>query len=138
MTVRFNDLEVGSTIPERVMPPLARVQIAMYAGASGDFNPIHIDDEQARSNGLPGIIAHGMLPMAFLGRLLTDWVPQRSIRKFSARFTAMAFPGDSITCRGRVTAKSDSPAGKLVELELSAVNQKGEPILAGSAHVVLD
>ena len=136
MTLRFEDLRVGEAIPELVSPPLDRVQIAMYAGASGDFNPIHIDDDQARRTGLPGIIAHGMLPMALLGRLLTGWVPQRAIRDYSVRFTAMAFPGDSITRRGVVKAKNE--AGKRVELELTAVNQRGEPIIAGSAHIVLE
>lgn len=135
--VRFHDLTVGQAIPEVVKGPLDRVQIAMYAGASGDFNPIHIDDEQARANKLPGIIAHGMLLMAFLGQAVTNWAPQQAIRSLSGRFTAMAFPGDVVTCRGIVKAKFEEDGARLVDLELSAVNQKGEQLLAGLARLAL-
>lgn len=137
MPVRFADVNIGQTLPELVKPPLDRVQIAMYAGASGDFNPIHIDDAEARANKLPGVIAHGMLSMAFLGQVLTDWVPQEAIRSFSVRFVAMLFPGDVITCRGVVKAKSEATGEKLVDIELSAVNQKGETKLAGQASIAL-
>lgn len=137
MSVRFQDVQVGDTIPELVKPALDRVRIARFAGASGDFNPIHIDDAAAHANKLPGIIAHGMLSMAFLGQLLTNWVPQKALRSVSTRFTAMAFPGDVITCRGVVKAKLEEGGEKLVELELSAVNQKGEQTLAGLARVAL-
>lgn len=135
MTVRFADIAVGDSIPELTKPPIDRTQLALFAGASGDHNPIHLDDEQARAGGLPGVIAHGMLSMAFLGQVLTGWVPQSAIRSFSARFTAMAFPGDTIVCKGVVTAKSED--GNLVDLELSAVNQHGKQTLAGAARVAL-
>ena len=137
MTVCFNDIKVGDAIPPLVKPPLDRVRIAMFAGASGDFNPIHIDDQAAHANNLPGVIAHGMLSMAFLGQLLTGWAPRRALRGFSTRFTAMAFPGDIITCRGVVKAKFEENGEKLVELELSAVNQRGEQTLAGQARIAL-
>lgn len=137
MTVRFQDIQVGQAIPQLVRPPLDRVQIAMFAGASGDFNPIHIDDEQARVNRLPGIIAHGMLSMAILAQVVTNWVPQKAVRTLSARFTAMAFPGDVLTCSGVVKAKSEENGETLVDLELSAVNQRGEQTLAGQARVAL-
>jgi acyl dehydratase len=137
MTVRLADLAVGESLPDMAKPPITRTQLALFAGASGDHNPIHLDDEQARSGGLPGVIAHGMLSMAFLGQALTGWVPQTAIRSFSARFTAMAFPGDTITCKGVVVARQEENGETLVDLELSAVNQDGRQTLAGNARVAL-
>lgn len=137
MTVRFADIAVGDRIPELAKTPIDRTQLALFAGASGDHNPIHLDDEQARAGGLPGVIAHGMLSMAFLGQVLTNWVPQSAIRSFSARFTAMAFPGDTIVCSGVVTAMSSEGGESVVDLDLSAVNQHGKQTLAGAARVAL-
>jgi acyl dehydratase len=137
MTVRLADLAVGESLPDLSKPPITRTQLALFAGASGDHNPIHLDDEQARSGGLPGVIAHGMLSMAFLGQALTGWVPQTAIRSFSARFTAMAFPGDTITCKGVVVARQVENGETLLDLELSAVNQDGRQTLAGNARVAL-
>lgn len=137
MTLKFTDLEVGSRIPDVVKGPLTRSQIALFAVPSGDHNPIHLDDEVARQGGLPGVIAHGMLNMAYLSQALIGIAPQRNIREFSARFLAMAFPGDIITCTGEVTAKKQVGKDNIVELKLAALNQKGEKILDGSAQVAL-
>jgi acyl dehydratase len=134
---RFDDVRVGETIPVFAAPAVSHLQLALFAGAAADHNPIHVDDAAARGGGLPGVIAHGMLSMAFLGRLLTRWVPQQSIRSLSARFVAMAFPGDVITCTGTVAAKSSERGENRVELELAAQNQKGEKILVGKATVAL-
>jgi len=84
---------------------------------------------------LSGVIAHGMLDMAFLAQLLTRWVPQKSIRMFNARFVAMAYPGDVISCTGKIAGKSE--ADHTVELELAAANQRGEKVLTGKATVAL-
>jgi acyl dehydratase len=137
MTVCFQDLRVGDNIPELVTPTIDRVQIVMFAGASGDFNPIHFDDERARGNGLPGIIAHGMLSIAILGRLLTNWVPITAVRSFSVRFNAMVFPGDMLTCGGVVKTKTEQSGEQLVELDLSVINQRREPTLIGNAWIAL-
>jgi acyl dehydratase len=139
MSVRFEDIAIGDAIPELVKGPISRTQLALFAGASGDHNPIHLDDAEARAGGLPGVIVHGMLSMAFLGQMLTNWVPSAAVRSFSARFTATAVPGDTLTCRGVVKAKTNGLADgqKLVELEISAVNQRGEQTLAGTATVAL-
>jgi len=134
---RYDDLSVGDALPDLVKAPIDRLQLALYAGASSDYNTIHLDDEVARTGGLPGVIAHGMLSMAFLGQQLTAWVPQQQLRGFSARFVAMAFPGDTITCRGRVAAKSEVDGERRVELELSAENQDGRKVLTGRAEVAL-
>lgn len=134
---RFEQISVGDSIPQLSLPPIDKVGLAMYAGASGDFNPIHLDEDQATANGLPGIIAHGMLSMALLGRVLTQWVPRRNIRSFSTRFVAMTLLGDVITCKGTVTAKSEEGGEKLVDLALTAENQKGEKTLVGTARVAM-
>ncbi len=134
----FDDFNVGDAIPEMQKPPITRTQLALFAGASGDHNPIHLDDDEARKGGLPGVIAHGMLNMAYLGQLLSGFVPQEKIRTFNARFVAMAAPGDTITCRGEVAAKRQEGGENLLDLQIVAVNQKDETVLDGAASIALD
>jgi acyl dehydratase len=136
--VQFKDIKVGDAIPAITNPAISHLQLALYAGAGADHNPIHVDEEAAKAGGLPGIIAHGMLPLGFLGRLLTQWVPQKQVRSLSARFVAMALPGDVITCSGKVAAKREERGEKLVDLEIAAQNQKGENLQLGKATVVLN
>ncbi|MBL6932141.1 MAG: MaoC family dehydratase [Rhodospirillales bacterium] len=135
---KFDDFNVGDAIPETTKGPITRTQLALFAGASGDHNPIHLDDEEARKGGLPGVIAHGMLNMAYLGQLLSDFVPQSNIRSFSARFVAMTVPGDTITCRGEVAEKREENGEKRLDLKIVAVNQKDETVLDGAASIALD
>jgi acyl dehydratase len=135
--VLFEDINVGDSIPSITKPAISHLQLALYAGAGADHNPIHVDEEAAKAGGLPGIIAHGMLPLGFLGQLLTQWVPQRHVRSLSARFIAMAFPGDVITCNGKVAGKREDAGQKLVDVEIVAQNQKGENIQLGKATVAL-
>jgi len=136
--VAFEDINVGDAIPALTMPAITHLQLALYASAGADHNPIHVDEQAAKAGGLPGIIAHGMLPLGFLGRLLTQWVPQKQLRSLSARFVGMAFPGDVITCSGRIAGKREHAGEKLVDLELAAQNQKGENLQIGKATVVLN
>ena len=135
--ITFENLKVGDAIPSLTMPAISHLQLALYAGAGADHNPINLDQEAARAGGLPGIIAHGMLPLGFLGQLLTQWVPQKQLRSLSARFVAMAYPGDVISCSGKVAAKREQSGEKLVDLEIAAQNQKGENIQVGKATVAL-
>lgn len=136
-SVHFDTINVGDSIPSLVKPPITRLQLALFAGAACDHNPIHVDEDAAKGGGLPGVIAHGMLTMAFLGQLVADWAPQRRIHSLNARFVAMAFPGDVITCTGRVTGKAAVDGENMVELELAVENQKGEKVQVGKAAVVL-
>ncbi len=131
------EIEVGMPIQGISKGPVTRTQLALFAGASGDHNPIHLDDEEAKAGGLPGVIVHGMLMMAILGQMLTQWVPQSRVRKFSNRFAAMAVPGDTITCSGKVVAKREEGGEKLVDVEVIAQNQKGDTLLKGIATVAL-
>ncbi len=133
----FETVKVGDAIPSLTKPAISHLQLALYAGAGADHNPIHVDEQAAKAGGLPGIIAHGMLPLGFLGQLLIQWVPQRQVRSLSARFVAIAFPGDVITCSGKVAGKREQAGEKLIDLELVAQNQKGENIQLGKATVAL-
>ena len=135
--IRFSDIKVGDSIPAVTKPAISHLQLALYAGAGADHNPIHVDEQAAKAGGLPGIIAHGMLPLGFLGQLLTQWVPQKQVRSLSARFVLMAFPGDIITCSGKVAGKREAAGEKLVDLEIAAQNQNGENIQVGKATVAL-
>ncbi|MBN9477330.1 MAG: hypothetical protein ABS43_03380 [Bordetella sp. SCN 67-23] len=133
----FEDVEVGQTL-ELEKPAITRLQIAKFAGASGDFNPSHVDEDIARDvGGMGGVFAHGMIGMGFLGQLLTDFLWDRPLRMFSTRATVIVRPGDSLTCRAKVVRKRVDDEDNLVEFELEAVNQKGEVTHTGKAEAVL-
>lgn len=132
--ITFDDLRVGESLPPLVKTVSAE-QIRQYAAASGDHNPIHLDEAFARSAGLPGVIAHGMLTMAFVNQMVTDWRgDRRRVRSLGGRFAAMVRPGDQIVCSGRVAAKD--PPSRTVTLHVGAQNQRGEAVLTkGIAQV---
>jgi len=124
-------LQVGDMLPPLVLPPLTRHTLALYCGASGDHNPIHVDIDFARAAGLPDVIAHGMLSVAWLGRLLTNWVPQQAIRRLDVRFVAPTQVGERITCSGRVVEKTATT----VRLALQTANEAGTVKISGEAEV---
>jgi acyl dehydratase len=136
-TPRFDEVAVGDALPSLTLPALDRTTLALYAGASGDHNPIHIDIDVARRAGLPDVIGHGMLSMAWLGRLLTNWAPQSALRRFDVRFQGITHLGNVITCSGRIVEKLERDGERLVRIELAAVNQHGERKTAGEALVAL-
>lgn len=128
----------GDMLPELVMGPITEAGIAAFAQASGDRNPIHLDHAAARDVGLPGIIVHGMLTMAYLGRFITDRFGIAAVRRLETRFSAMAFPGDTLTFRARVqNAAEPSHDDGLTRLELEVANQRGETVLTGLAAIAL-
>lgn len=131
----YNAISLDDDIPVLEMPPLTRQTLAIYCGASGDHNPIHVDIDFARESGLDDVIAHGMLVMAYMGRALTNWVPQAAIRSFETRFLAMTRIGDAITVRSRITEKFDDAGTPCVRVELTATDQRGEIKTAGGAVV---
>lgn len=133
----YDALAVGDELPPLELPPLRRVNLAIYCGASGDHNPVHVDSDFARESGLGDVIAHGMLIMAYGGRVLTQWVPQSAIRSFQARFMAMTRIGDAITARARVVEKLEQGGERCVRLEVTTENQHGEIKTSGSALVAL-
>lgn len=124
---------IGAEVSRLEVDPISRATLALYAGASGDHNPIHIDIDAARAAGLEDVIAHGMLVMAYLGRCLSQAVDQRRIERWSVRFTAMTRVGEAVSCRARLVELSDGRA----RLALTAA-AAGEVKLQGEAIVRLD
>jgi len=131
------ELSAGSALPELRKDAITKLQLVKYAGASGDYNLIHTDDETARRVSLDGVIAHGMLSMAFLGQYLCWLTGPESIRRLTVRFVEMVRPGDVLTCRGRVKAKELELEGQRVTLELWTENQRAQPVTTGEAEVVI-
>jgi acyl dehydratase len=133
----FDSLNVGDALPAFQTEPISRLALALYCGASGDHNPIHVDIDFARAAGQPDVFAHGMLSMAYLGRLLTHWVPQQALRQFGVRFVAITHVGDRITCRGSVVEKFLADGETRVRLAVSTVGADGQLKLSGDAVVAL-
>ncbi|HKV31052.1 MAG TPA: MaoC/PaaZ C-terminal domain-containing protein [Candidatus Dormibacteraeota bacterium] len=122
----FENVSTGHTLPS-LTKQVTVEQIRQYAEASGDRNPIHLDEGFARSAGLPGVIAHGMLTMAFANQMVTDWLGDRSLlKRLQGRFAGMVLPGDEVTVSGSVASKDD--ATRRVLINLVATNQRGEKV----------
>jgi acyl dehydratase len=132
-----SDLQVGSALPALTLPPLTRLTLALYCGASGDHNPIHVDIDFAKKAGYDDVFAHGMLSMAWLGRLLTNWVPQAQIREFGVRFTALTRVGEVIRCTGVVTELFEAGGERRARLSIQTANTDGQVKLLGDAVVGL-
>jgi acyl dehydratase len=135
--IYFDDVKVGVELPALVKGPIQQIQLTRYAGASGDFNPIHQDPEFAKAAGMGGVFAHGMLSMGFVAQAVTDWAGAGSVRKIGVRFAALVRLKDTVTCRGRVVATSQKDGVNLVELDVWAENGKGEKVVTGKATVAL-
>lgn len=136
-TPRFDELQVGDALPPLALPPIDRTTLALFAGASNDHNPMHIDIDFARRGGMPDVFAHGMLSMAYLGRLLTQWVDQRRIRQVNARFAGITHLADQITCTGKVVEKFEADGERRVKLQIQTANQDGQVKIVGDATVAL-
>ena len=131
------DIQVGTEIPALELPPISRFTLALYAGASGDHNPIHIDSDFAKKAGMPDVFAHGMLSMAYLGRMLTNWRPQAQLRKFGNRFAAITQLQDVITCSGKVVELIERDGETLARCEIQATRADGEQTLIGEALIAV-
>ena len=126
----FEDVSKGDLAPE-VAHALTRTDLVRYAGASGDFNPMHSDEVAAKAAGLPSVFGHGMFTAGLLGRAITDYVGVGNLKNYKVRFTKQTWPGETLTTR--ITVKNKSADDKLVELECVVVNQSGESKLEGVA-----
>jgi acyl dehydratase len=139
MALDFGAVKVGDELPER-SNRVDRAQLVMYAGASGDFNPIHWNDEFARMVGLPGVISHGMFTMALVTRMLADWVGDVApVRSVSVQFRKEVLPEETVVARGRVVEKDDASRTVTVELwaELTRDGEILKPIKNGRAVLTL-
>ena len=130
--------QTGNPLPEIVKDPITKVQLVKYAGASGDFNPIHFDEETARNRGLKGIIAHGMLSMAFLGQLAESAFGAGNVRKLEVHFRGMVNLGDVITLKGTVEDVREEKGRTIAVCEIEAVNPEGNVITSGTAEAWME
>jgi acyl dehydratase len=133
----FDTVHVGDELSTLQLPPVDRTTLGLFAGASGDHNPIHIDIDVARRAGLLDVFAQGMLGMAWLGRLITGWAPQSQLRRFDARFLGITHLGNAMRCTGRVIEKLDHLGESCVRIELLSANQFGQTKIIGEALVAL-
>jgi acyl dehydratase len=130
-------LQVGQELPPLTLDPVDRTTLFLFGGASGDHNPIHVDIDFARKAGMPDVFAHGMLGMAWMGRLLTRWAPQARLRKFDARFQGITHLGNTITVTGKVAEIVELGSERCARIELLNTNQYGQVKIAGEALVAL-
>jgi acyl dehydratase len=130
-------LKVGDILEPLTQKPISRSTLALFAGASGDHNPIHIDIDFAKSVGLDDVFAHGMLGMAYLGRFLTLFVDQKNLRSYSVRFSSITQVGAELKCSGKVTEIFEEKDEKFMKLELSATDQNNDVKLMGNAVIAI-
>lgn len=128
----YEDVQVGDDIPKLVKSPVSHLQLVRYAGASGDFNPLHTDPKIGELVGIGGIIAHGMLIMGFVGQMLSDYVGPTALRKFDVRFKGMTRLDDVITCTGTITEKNEEGGEARIAGKVQAADQNGEVKVAGT------
>ncbi|XXF80607.1 MaoC family dehydratase [Myxococcaceae bacterium GXIMD 01537] len=133
----FESLRVGEELPALAKAPIDRVQLSRYAGASGDYNPVHVDEVYAKSVGMPSVYAPGMLVMGMLGQLISDWARGGQLRRYNVRFIKMVWPGDTIVCKGRVSDRWGSAGRYFVDIDLWAENQRGELVMKGTSQIQL-
>jgi acyl dehydratase len=132
----FDDVSLGDVAPE-VSQDLGRTDLVMYAGASGDFNPMHHDEVAAQAAGLPSVFGHGMFTMGLLGKAITDYVGVGNLRLYKVRFTKQTWPGEQLTTHITVAKKYDEGDEHRVDLECEVVNQDGEAKVSGLAIAAL-
>jgi acyl dehydratase len=130
-------IKVGDRLPTLQLPPVDRATLALFGGASGDHNPIHIDLDFARRSGMPDVFAQGMLGMAWLGRLITQWAPQARLRQYDARFAGITHLGNAISCTGEVVALIDIDGEACARVAVTSANQYGQNKIVGEAIVAL-
>ncbi len=132
----FEDVDAGDTAPE-LSHELTRTDLVKYAGASGDFNPMHTVEPDAQAAGFPSVFGHGMFSAGLVGRSLTDFVGVGNLKSFKVRFTKQTWPGEVLTARSTVAAKREEDGEHLIDITSELVNQEGEVKVSGAAVAVL-
>ncbi len=139
MALSAKTLKVGDTYQEQLVTNLTRTRLVQYAGASGDYNPVHTDELfTTKVAGYPSVFAHGMLTMGMTGRMLTNYVGDGRLTKYGVRFTRQVWPGDSLTAKATVEAIRQEGGQYFVDLTVSTVNQDGAEVVSGSASARID
>lgn len=139
MALSASNLKAGDSYKEVVVDDLTRTQLVMYAGTSGDYNPLHTDDLYSReAAGYPGVFAHGMLSMGLTGKMLTNYVGDGRLAKFGVRFTNQVWPGDTLTAEATVAEIREDGGERFVDLTLETTNQDGKTVITGTATARID
>ena len=131
----YSIAEIGDQLPSLTLGPIGQADLVLYANASGDQNPIHIDQDFAKKSGLPDVIAHGMLIMSYLGRLLTNAIPQSQIKNFSVQFSNMTHLNQKVICTGKVLEKNSIDNKEVVTVSLKVEDLQGEKKIIGQAII---
>jgi acyl dehydratase len=134
----FAAVQLGDELPALRLPPVNRTTLALFAGASGDHNPIHIDIDFARRAGMADVFAHGMLGMAWIARLITGWTPQSTLRHLNVRFLGITHLGNAMSCSGRIVEKLELNQEHCLRIEIKCINQFGQTKIVGEAIVALN
>ncbi len=136
--LKFDDINVGDAVPSLTKPAITEVQLVKYAGASGDYNPIHTVHHHAEKAGLGGVIAHGMLSMGFAGEHVTKWLGEGGeLKRLRVRFTSMTRPGDVVTLKGTVTGKRQEADENLVDCDIWIEKEDGSKTIVGDATLAV-
>ncbi len=139
MALSARQLKVGDRHEEHIVENLTRTQLVQYAGASGDYNPVHTDEVfTTKVAGYPSVFAHGMLSMGMTGKMLTNYVGDGRLTRYGVRFTRQVWPGDSLTARATVKEIRMEGEQPIVELDVSTVNQDGAEVISGYASARID
>jgi len=139
MALKASELKVGDTRTERIVEDLKRTQIVQYAGASGDYNPIHSDEVFAtKVAGYPSVFAHGMLTMGMTGKMLTNYVGDGRLTRYGVRFTSQVWPGDDLDAKATVEAVREENGQYFADFSIETTNQNGVVVLKGSATARID
>lgn len=133
MNIDYDSLAEGDAVPALRKEPITQIQLVRYAGASGDFNPIHTVPEYAKEAGLDGTIAHGMLVMGMLGQMISNWVGVKPVVKYGVSFKAMTKPGDALTATGEIARKYVVEDENMVDLNVRIADEHGEVKVEGKA-----
>lgn len=136
--IQFDKYTEGQDIPELKTGPVKQMDLVRYAGASGDFNPIHNDSEFAKSVGLNGTIAHGMYVMAQIGRMCSNWAHPAQIKFLGVKFRGMTLPGEMVVCTGKIKKKKEENGEKLLMVTVQAANEAGEVKVSGDLTIKCD
>ncbi len=139
MTIKASEIKVGDTYSEEVCKNLSRTQIVQYAGASGDYNPLHSDEIfTTQIAKYPSVFAHGMLSMGMTGKMLTNYVGDGRLTKFGVRFTSQVFPGATLTATATVAAIREEGGEHFADIEVSTKDEAGTEVIKGNAIARLD
>ncbi len=139
MALKASEIKVGDSYSERLVEDLKRTQIVQYAGASGDYNPLHTDEVfTTEVAGYPSVFAHGMLTMGMTGKLLTNYVGDGRLTKYGVRFTRQVWPGDALDATATVEAVREDGDEHFVDLSIETLNQEGQVVLSGTATARID